>query len=136
MEYRKRLGRRDVQDDSQLADDLSVNDPDMEGGDEESDGDARDELAPSQPPEPVLRKLVASTTAGADNGQEVTLPAREQVDIPVPEIPVHTLQNTLQNTLAVSANPAADLVQLVQFPQTPAGQQARQAVASILTPSL
>lgn len=141
MEYRKKLGRRDVQDESQLVDDLFVNDPDMDGGDEESDCDARDELAPSQSPEPVARRPVATTTVDAHSRQEPTFPARQQFDVPVPETPA----SGLQGAMVAAANPAADLVQLVQFPQTPAGQQARkafelqtaqavqQAVASILS---
>ncbi|KAF2437401.1 hypothetical protein P171DRAFT_437795 [Karstenula rhodostoma CBS 690.94] len=120
-EYRNRLGRRTrmPEDEHQLVDDLFANDEEMgveEEGEEECD--EKDELAPSQSPEPVLQK---STT-----DQHVSLIARSngQTDIPVPNTPTNA---TLQATLAASANPAADLLQLVQFPQTPAGQQARKA---------
>ncbi|KAL5435915.1 hypothetical protein PMIN06_010995 [Paraphaeosphaeria minitans] len=116
-EYRNRLGRRRtvMPDESQLIDDMFANDKEMDMDDEEEDHE-KDELAPSQSPEPVLQK---STTE-----QHVSPVARSsgQTDIPVPNTPANA---ALQATLAASVNPTADLLQLIQFPQTPAGQQAR-----------
>ncbi|OAF98966.1 uncharacterized protein CC84DRAFT_1169693 [Paraphaeosphaeria sporulosa] len=118
-EYRNRLGRRRtvMPDRSQLIDDMFANDKEMEM-DDEDEIDERDELAPSQSPEPVLQK--------ATTEQHVAPIARltGQTDIPVPNTPANA---TLQATLAASVNHTADVLQLVQFPQTPAGQQARQA---------
>ncbi|KAL1603552.1 hypothetical protein SLS60_005140 [Paraconiothyrium brasiliense] len=130
-EYRNRLGRRrrtmmPADDDTQLVDDMFANDKEMglEGGEEE-DYDDRDELAPSQSPEPAPLKSNSLPDESAPH-QHVSPISRSigQADIPVPNTPTNA---TLQATLAASTNPAADLIQLVQFPQTPAGQQARKA---------
>lgn len=115
-EYRKRLGRRTAAspDDTQLADDMFANDPEMEGGeDEDSDVHVRDELAPSMSPEPMTQ-------------YEEALPVQvdKQTEFVAPGTPATTI---LQTALSASTYPAADLLQLVQFPQTPAGQQARKA---------
>lgn len=142
-EYRKQLRRQMAPDEEELPDDLFANDPHIAGEEEgeESDGDERDELAPSMSPEPTPRRLDAVPPANADVEQAPPLELPQQVDIPVPDTPV----NALQASLPTTATPAAHLLQLVQFPQTPAGQQARrtfevqtaqavqQAVASILS---
>ena len=143
-EYRKQLRRQMAPDEEELPDDLFANDPRIAGeeeGEEESDGDERDELAPSMSPEPAPRRLDAVPPANAHVEQAPPLEPPQQVDIPVPDTPV----NALQASLPTTATPAAHLLQLVQFPQTPAGQQARktfevqtaqavqQAVASILS---
>ncbi|KAJ4345274.1 uncharacterized protein N0V89_011404 [Didymosphaeria variabile] len=129
-EYRNRLGRQrrtmmPAEDDTQLVDDMFANDKEMNLEEEEEDHDERDELAPSQSPEPAPLKL-NSLPHGSASHQHVSPIARSngQTDIPVPNTPTNA---TLQATLAASTNPAADLIQLVQFPQTPAGQQARKA---------
>lgn len=120
-EYRNRLQRRRITmpDESDLIDDMFAHDKEMDmDEEEEEDEDGRDELAPSQSPEPMLPK---STT---DHHPPPLAPSNGQADIPVPNTPTSA---ALQATLATSANPAADLLQLIQFPQTPAGQQARKA---------
>lgn len=130
-EYRNRLGRRrrtimPADDDTHLVDDMFANDKEMglEEGEEE-DYDERDELAPSQSPEPAPVKSNSLPDESATH-QHISPIARSigQADIPVPNTPTNA---TLEATLAASTNPAADLIQLVQFPQTPAGQQARKA---------
>lgn len=123
-EYRNRLGRRRTvmpDNEVQLIDDMFANDKEMRLDEQEEVEDEcgeRDELAPSQSPEPVLQK--------SSTDQHVTPLVRSigQNNPPVPNTPTNA---TLQATLAASVNPAADLLQIVQFPQTPAGQQARKA---------
>lgn len=130
-EYRNRLGRRrtvmPADDDTQLVDDMFANDKEM-GVDDEQDSeyDERDELAPSQSPEPVLRKS-DNTLPDENTGNQQMFPitpSNFQTGVSVPNTPTNA---ALQATLAASANPTANLIQLVQFPETPAGQQARRA---------
>jgi hypothetical protein len=128
-QYRTRLGQRRAvmpAAGKELVDDMFANDKDMGlDEDDDDDDDGRDELAPSQSPEPMPPKSNA-LPAGSAADQHATPVARSagQSDRPVPNTPINA---ALQATFAASANPAADLIQLVQFPQTPAGQQARKA---------
>ncbi|KAF1975844.1 hypothetical protein BU23DRAFT_552325 [Bimuria novae-zelandiae CBS 107.79] len=126
-EYRKRLGQRSVKslDDVQLVDDMFANDPEMDGGDDEdSDCDERDELAPSPSPEPASLGSDAFPAKQAQNEPKSPSQTDNQIGVPVPDTPKNA---TVQAALAASTNPTADLIQLVQFPQTPAGQQAQRA---------
>ncbi|KAJ4287959.1 hypothetical protein N0V90_011974 [Kalmusia sp. IMI 367209] len=119
-EYRKRLGRRRAvqPDDTQLLDDLFADQNEMDLDDTELEEDDKDELAPSESPKPRKRKYVEPSSASAQNHQIITAIQ------PITNAPTNA---TSQATLPASANPAANLVQMIPFPQTPAGQQAQTA---------
>ncbi|KAF2869346.1 hypothetical protein BDV95DRAFT_640904 [Massariosphaeria phaeospora] len=106
--------------------------------DDQDDQDDRDELAPRSP-EPRLHKPVEEQGAQsvishneppqASQSQDAgPLKANTSASMPVQQ---------LQHVEATNpATPTANLMQLVQFPQTPAGQQAQNTFLSTLTQSI
>lgn len=127
-EFRRQKG----QSKGQLLDNLIADDFDGQSDTEEDpEEDTRDELAPSQSPEPKTRN------PGVHHKQpslEHTSQQAGQVDI-APPLPASTppTAKTTHITTVSSPNPAANLMQLVQFPQTPAGQHAQSAFMAQIT---
>ena len=110
----RRLERQVGRKETLLLDTLGIaakQDPEHSLEQDKGSEDSEDELAPTQPPKPSKRH------SGDGNGEKQTaLPhpdtianAAPQPSVPLPDTP----------------NPAANLLHLVQFPQTPAGQQAQ-----------
>jgi len=97
-------------------------------GDDEEKGegeDSADELAP-----PQLVKPKAAGSPEQDTSKQQT--AATETNAPQPAIPQHDLPATSIPQSGVPQtpnppNPTADLLRYVQFPQTPAGQQAQSA---------
>ncbi|KAF2253157.1 hypothetical protein BU26DRAFT_515534 [Trematosphaeria pertusa] len=127
-EYKQRHGRRATQ----LLDDLMADElPEVSDEEDGSGEDAKDELAPSQSPEPRNRKQEED-----DDGQAGTtaLQCHRLVHLPPSDTPMSMHpQRHPQPIVANPASHAVDLTQLVQFPQTPAGQQAQTAFVAQIT---
>ncbi|KAF1951872.1 hypothetical protein CC80DRAFT_495754 [Byssothecium circinans] len=144
--YRHRHGRRT----GQLLDDLMADDVEEgeENTEDEENESVRDELAPSKSPEPRNRKqemdINHSTEAVAPPSHIPNSYQQAcQVDIPPPYTPSRLASKP--NALpAIPSEPSASAnwMQMVQFPQTPAGQLAQnvfmtqitQAVQQAITP--
>ncbi|PVH99208.1 hypothetical protein DM02DRAFT_672864 [Periconia macrospinosa] len=132
-EYRRRRKPGQAQGllDDLIADQLADQ---LEDDDDEEEEDTRDELAPSQSPEPREQKQ----GYGNDSTAQFILPAPNistpgqqvhQVDIPPTTGPA-TFSAPENNPFSSSAfaHPTTDWTQFLQFPQTPAGQQARNSL--------
>jgi len=132
-EYIQRQGKRG-KGSGELLDDLFRDEPEDAGNDDEStEEDVRDELAPSQSPQPRDRKQAALKLAALstlDAGALHTSPKHHTVraDIPTPFTPAGSaLTSGAQALVPIVSSPATNWMQMVQFPQTPAGQLAQSA---------
>ncbi|KAH7399422.1 hypothetical protein BKA66DRAFT_508343 [Pyrenochaeta sp. MPI-SDFR-AT-0127] len=118
----------------------AAHEPEDDSGDEGENGDSEDELAPTQRPKANKRRFEDTeqgqqATPGAqdmhsqldDSNQLETRDAHTFAPSPIQAGP-----QQLSNT----SNPAANLLQLVQFPQTPAGQQAQTAFYTTLAQTI
>ncbi|EUC50962.1 hypothetical protein COCMIDRAFT_31852 [Bipolaris oryzae ATCC 44560] len=103
--------------------------------DDEDSEDSEDELAPTQP---VKSK---ETEPGLD-GQQTSIPDAQSLRSDnIPSVPQHSNTpatstpqfNTMQSPNTPNPNPTPNLLPLVQFPQTPAGQQAQATFYMTLT---
>lgn len=140
----RRLVRRQVnRSEAQLLDCLGIAagpEPEDASGDEQDDGDSEDELAPTQCPRPKKRRL-DDTGQGLQATPEVeNSPAQLGHNSPLAIQQSHLIaQSPIQTGPQHSSNtpdPAADLLQLVQFPQTPAGQHAQTAFYTTLAQTI
>jgi hypothetical protein len=105
---------------------------DLEGEDEEEKADSEDELAPTQP-------------AKSESARKVTDQRRAIAPGRTAQLSPNSGQLQLRQAMPVSSplmqppmtpNPAANLLQFVHFPQTPAGQQAQTSFYATLTQTI
>jgi hypothetical protein len=142
----RRLARQVNRNETVLLDNLGLgNAPEPEDEVEEEKkkkkevdgGDSEDELAPTQPPK--------SSSRAETKHQHGTIATKDAH--PSPSNSNQTLQQTTNLTpgavipasphpILNTPNPAADLLSLVQFPQTPAGQQAQTSFYATLAQTI
>ncbi|KAH7076479.1 hypothetical protein BKA63DRAFT_510167 [Paraphoma chrysanthemicola] len=108
---------------------------DQEQPESEHEGDdSEDELAPTEPAKSATgrkRKRSEEATVATD-----VLPLSQEGEAPSAIPSDSSVAPILPNTVPITPDPAASLLQLVQFPQTPAGQQAQTSFYATLAQTI
>jgi hypothetical protein len=149
-EYMQQQGKRG-RGSGELLDDLFRDEPkDLADDNESTEENVRDELAPSQSPEPRSRKQAAPKhepppTEHASGPHTSPGHPTTHASMPLPFTPSGpAITSVTQATVPNMSSPSMNWMQLVQFPQTPAGQiaqsaflqQIQHAVQQAITPIL
>jgi hypothetical protein len=146
-EYMQKQGRKGRKS-ADMLDDLFRDDAE-DAADDSTEEDTRDELAPSQSPEPRNRKRLAPELESLPITARGSHVSTGQIDAPA-NAPLSFTPAGLPAALGAQASvpsvssPATNWMQMVQFPQTPAGQMAQSefmqqiqhAVQQAITPIL
>jgi hypothetical protein len=138
----RRLARQVNRNETVLLDNLGMgNQPEPEDGDgkEEGERDSEDELAFTQLPAKssvgqtgTKRRHDTAASKGAQSSpSHINFAIPQMIESTMTPVPTTSLQ-AVSNT----PNPAANLLSLVQFPQTPAGQQAQTSFYATLAQTI
>ncbi|KAH8732924.1 hypothetical protein GQ44DRAFT_696672 [Phaeosphaeriaceae sp. PMI808] len=125
----RRLVRQVNRKETILLDNLGIAaEGELEGGLEQEEGeeDSEDELAPTQP---------SNSSSRESKKEQSATSATKGAHSPEPKI-IDSMTLTSSNSLPITPHPAANLFPLVQFPQTPAGQQAQSSFYATLAQTI
>jgi hypothetical protein len=138
----RRLARKVNRNETVLLDNLGMGnhpEPEEEEGEGEAEGGSEDELAPTQQP---AKSRVGQT--GTKRGHDTAAakgahssPSHLHQAVPqITESMISPVPTTTLQAIPNTPNPAANLLSLVQFPQTPAGQQAQTSFYATLAQTI